>query len=223
MTTATLDQAGIQALARLYGQRFPAVRRAMVTLRPRICPFGAVLQPIAGARTLLDIGCGSGFFLFLAQRMRSRDRLVGVEASEPVATDARATLQRCLGDDAPEVAISATLDTAAWPREQFDAVTILDVLHHVPPPAKHAFLTAAAARVAPGGRLIYKDIDAAPTWRRAMNTLHDLVVARERVTYIPRDRVAGWLRQAGLVRVEARVTDTLWYRHTLDVYWRPDR
>jgi len=223
MIATTVDNRRIRALARDYGRQFPPFRRAMVTLRPRICPFGSLLAPIDKAGTLLDIGCGSGFFLFLAQATQPRRRLFGVETSEPAAASARASLRSQFGEAGVEVAIDGTLDIAAWPSGQFEAVTVLDVLHHVPRAAKRAFMAAAAARVAPGGRLIYKDIDAAPTWRRAMNSLHDLIVARERVTYTPRDRIADWMREAGLVRVDAQTTDTLWYRHTLDVYARPNR
>jgi 2-polyprenyl-3-methyl-5-hydroxy-6-metoxy-1,4-benzoquinol methylase len=193
----------------------------MVTLRPRICPFEDLVLGLHSARSLLDIGCGSGFFLYLAAISEPRERLVGVESSEAVARAAETTLASKLAGYAATPRITAATRADEWPEGRFDAVTILDVLHHVPPHAKRTFLHQAAVRVAPGGCLVFKDIDAAPTWRRRMNSLHDIVVARERVTYTPRETVAAWLTAAGLRRSTSGTMDQLWYRHTIDVFERP--
>jgi 2-polyprenyl-3-methyl-5-hydroxy-6-metoxy-1,4-benzoquinol methylase len=216
-----LSAQDVARAARDYAGGFPPVRRAMVTLRPRICPFEDLVLALHSARSVFDIGCGSGFFLYLTAISEPHRRLVGVESSEAVARAAETALASKLAGYAASPRITAAISADEWPQEQFDAVTILDVLHHVPPHAKRTFLHHAALRVAPGGRLLFKDIDAAPTWRRHMNSLHDLIVARERVTYTPRETVAAWLTAAGLRRCTSATQDQLWYRHTIDVFERP--
>jgi 2-polyprenyl-6-hydroxyphenyl methylase/3-demethylubiquinone-9 3-methyltransferase len=88
-------------------------------------------------------------------------------------------------------------------------VLLVDVLHHVPPAERTELLSAAAARIRPGGVLAVKD------WERGLNPAHMLCFLLERfisgdsgVTYFRRNELATQLAEAiptSLVRVEARV------------------
>jgi len=97
--------------------------------------------PEVGQKRLLDVGCGSGAYL-----LRQQDagwRVFGVEPSTRAVLAARA-----LGLEVIEGAIPG----AKLPQEQFEVITMLGVLDHLPEPA--ATLRALRGMTAPQGRLI---------------------------------------------------------------------
>ncbi len=94
-----------------------------------------------GARTLLDVGAGTG--LLVAEARALGLDAAGVEPSRPLAARARA-------EDLPVV--TGTLPHPALDGRRFDVVTLIDVLEHVPDPV--ALLQQCADRLAPGGILV---------------------------------------------------------------------
>jgi cyclopropane fatty-acyl-phospholipid synthase-like methyltransferase len=112
---------------------------------------------------------------------------------------------------------SGELPASAGP---WEVVTMIDVIHHVPVAHQEAFLRDAFRHVAPGGRLIYKDVCLRPLWKRAMNRLHDLVMARQWISEVPLEKVLRWSGQEGLKVVEEHHYGRLWYGHELLVLVR---
>ena len=102
---------------------------------------------------VLDIGCASGHFLEAARQ--AGWSITGVEPSEVLFARARETL----GDDA-ELACS-TLEHSSLEAESFDAVTLWDVLEHVPDPL--GFMRHCRNLLKPGGKLFVNvpDLDSA--------------------------------------------------------------
>ena len=107
-----------------------------------------------------------------------------------------------------------------WPGGAFDVVLLVDVLHHIPPAAQRDVFRMAAEKVAPGGRLIYKDMAARPRWRAAMNRLHDLVMARQWIHYVPIQSVEQRGAAEQMQLTHAQDVNMLWYRHELRVFTR---
>lgn len=114
--------------------------------------------PGAGPVRVLDLGCGHGRFArYLAQALAPRAlELCGVDASEPLLAQARRTgptgARWQIGDlvRAPD----------ALPPGPFDLVAVIAVIHGVPSrERRRALLDACAARLAPGGQLVFT------TWR----------------------------------------------------------
>ena len=67
-----------------------------------------------------------------------------------------------------------------------DAVTMIDVVYHIPPEARAASLKN-AERLRPGGFLIIKDIDKTPRAKYLWNYVHDLLMTRfQRCAYRPK-------------------------------------
>lgn len=105
---------------------------------------------------LLDVGAGPGFMVAAAQE-RGWDA-VGVDVNPWAARYGREEL----GVEVRE----QTLEAAAFPDESFVAITMLDLIEHVPDPGA---LVAEAARVtAPGGALAVLTPDAGSLVSRAM-------------------------------------------------------
>jgi len=100
-------------------------------------------------------------------------------------------------------------------------VSLIDVPHHVPPAGQRECFLTAAARLGPGGVLIYKDMARRPVWRALANRLHDLVLARQWIHYVPVERVEGWAAEAGLGLTRAARFNRLWYAHELRVFRSP--
>jgi SAM-dependent methyltransferase len=99
------------------------------------------LRPEQGK--LLDVGCWTGEFLNFA-RAAGWDP-VGIELSTKAAAFARskALPVHC-----------STLETAPFPPDHFDVVTFLDVLEHLPEPAKE--LALARSLLKPGGIIVVR-------------------------------------------------------------------
>lgn len=112
---------------------FVARREILFTLATSLAPSGA---------TLLDVGCGTGFFLAQA---KEHFTVVGLDPS-PIAV----ALCGELGLDC--VSPGSATDLSSVGDQRFDIVTLLDVIEHVDHDV--VALRAAADALRPGGRVI---------------------------------------------------------------------
>lgn len=205
-----------RAAARLYA-RAPGIVGVLQRHRHRIAPLGEVLRLVPAGASVLDIGCGGGLLLnVLADAGLIRDGL-GID-SAPAAIDAARSAADGLRDGRPRPRFELRSVQEGLPEGAFDAVLLVDVLHHVPPADQESAFRAAAARVAPGGILLWKDMCARPRWRAAMNRLHDLAMARQWIHHVPADAVDRWAASLGLARMHAARRNVLWYGHELRAY-----
>lgn len=201
----------------------PFLFRKLQHLRPFICPFEALLPFVPPRASILDVGCGGGLWLNLLARRGLLSSGIGFDSSRAAIDLASAAAHRALSS--AKVPASLTflhLDVRApWPDGTFNAVSIIDVMHHVPPASQRDVLALAAAHVAPGGVLIYKDMCRRPHWRASMNRLHDLVMARQWIHYCPVQQVEQWAGELGLSLIHAAFHSRYWYGHELRVFTRP--
>ena len=106
----------------------------------------------------------------------------------------------------------------SWPEQKFDVVSLIDVMHHVPPALQEEFLSRALARVKDGGIFLYKDMCPEPFWLAAANRLHDFVVTGERIHYFPVGSLEAALKRAGFQLEASHEVVRLWYGHQLRVF-----
>ena len=209
-------------MARLARQLYTTgapVMRAMQHHRPRISPFQLLVQAVPPGSRVLDIGCGGGLFLGLLAGSGRIRRGTGIDTSAPaIAVANEMTARLPTGHGVRFEARSAALPL---PNEGYDVVTLLDVMHHIPPEHQRGVLEQALQRVEPGGLLIYKDMALRPRWRALANRLHDLLIARQWIHYLPLQQAIDWAEAAGYSVVEQRTVNMLWYGHELVVFKAP--
>lgn len=182
-------------------------------LRPLICPFEPLISALPDDSRVLDVGCGTGALILAASSAGKVREALGVDISEDALVQARmaaSALTDCCS--------SLTFRQCASPDEiegKWEAVLMVDVLHHVPIEKQESFWKAAALCVSMGGRLIYKDMCHQPMWRVGMNRLHDLVVAKQWIHEVPLKTVRKWASDSGFKVIHEERYTRFWYGHEL--------
>lgn len=154
-------------------------------------------SPVAG-RQLVDVGCGGGI---LCEAMAERGAIVsGIDMGETPLSVARLhQLESGLNIDYQQ----ATAETLASEKAgQFDIVTCLEMLEHVPDPG--SVIDACGKLCKPGGDLYFSTIN-----RNPKSYLLAVIGAEYVLNLLPKgthdyakfikpSELAGWLREAGL-------------------------
>jgi SAM-dependent methyltransferase len=136
-------------LARLYERSgFHYEDEARFTRRTYGRLLERALRFASGRDSLLEIGCGSGFFLEEARRLGFRD-LAGVEPSEDAVARADASLQNCMKRE--------LYGKDSFPEERFDFVCAFQVFDHVPDPS--GMLRACFSHLKKGGVALFVNHD----------------------------------------------------------------
>jgi SAM-dependent methyltransferase len=126
----------------------------------------AAVGPI---ESVLDVGCGIGNFLEYA-----RDR--GIRA---IGTDVEADAVSAARANGLDAHVTAELD-AAVPDGSVDAITLWDVIEHLPEPL--AVVRDVVRKLRPGGALLFETPDAAFPVRTAVRALHAATGGRANLT-----------------------------------------
>ncbi|HWR95827.1 MAG TPA: bifunctional 2-polyprenyl-6-hydroxyphenol methylase/3-demethylubiquinol 3-O-methyltransferase UbiG [Arenimonas sp.] len=130
-------------------------QRPLHELNPVRLDYVARWQPLAGAK-VLDVGCGGGL---LTEAMALRQaQATGIDLSTQLIDVARLHLLES-GVKA-EYRVIAVEDLANLEPGQFDAITCMEMLEHVPDP--HAILKACHTLLKPGGRLLLSTLNRTP-------------------------------------------------------------
>jgi len=152
---------------------------------------------LAGRR-VLDVGCGGGI---LAEAMAHRGaEVTGIDLGEAPLAVARLHA-RDQGVSVDYRHISAEAMAAAHPGE-FEVVTCLEMLEHVPDPG--SVVRACAALVKPGGQVFFSTLNRTPkAYALAVVGAEYVMRMLPRGThdysrFIRPSELAGWCREAGL-------------------------
>lgn len=190
-------------------------------LRLRICPFERLLLHLPSGASVLDAGCGSGLFLGLLACVDEKASGIGLDFSEDAITVARKMAGRLTAAGKGSRLEFKVFDIAAnWHTGRFDAVSMIDVLHHMDTGSQKEIFREAVFHVKAGGLLVYKDMCETPFCLAAANRLHDLLLARQWIHYRPIGQVEAWALDLGLTLVHAEEIRRYWYKHELRVFRR---
>ena len=205
---------GASALWRI-ARALPPFERAYATIRflimrPKLLSVLDLLLPEEGR--ILDIGCGFGLFAaYFAQTQPAR-RIVGVDPDGRRTEMAKQTFAK-LGLEGHEfMAVDARDAQVEGP---FDAVYILDVMHHIPKDDQLALLRRLHGLLAPRGVLVIKDITTEPWFGLKFTELLDraMVGFEEPLCYRHHREWGELLRELGFKVRIVRVPDVLPYPH----------
>ena len=112
---------------------------------------------------VLDVGCGFGLFsLYYASVCPGLD-IAGLDRNARRIAMAQAAARR-LGLSNVRYAVGDARDFRGG--ELFDAAYMLDIVHHIPEDAVRPLLDQLAKVLPAGGRLLIKDVDRRPAWKR---------------------------------------------------------
>jgi 2-polyprenyl-6-hydroxyphenyl methylase/3-demethylubiquinone-9 3-methyltransferase len=161
------------------------------------------LAPLAGKR-VLDVGCGGGILSEAMARLGAK--VTGIDLSEkPLKVAQLHLLESGLKVDYRLVSAE---DFSIRNEGQFDIVTCMELLEHVPDPA--STVAACARLVAPGGRVFFSTIN-----RNLKSYLFAVVGAEYLLKMLPKgthdyarfikpSELSRWCRDAGLNSLELK-------------------
>ena len=198
------------------------------------CPFAAIAAAVPEQGDILDDGCGHGHFtLYLALQHTGR-RLVGVDIDERKLPEARAAGDALgIGDRVTFVGVPRRWDPASAgpvvaPANGWDAIVLVDVLYLIGLTGARAWVHAAAHALAPGGRLVVKELDTRPRWKHRVSHFQEQLATRVlRITRgddleeIPRADLEAFMRESGLEVEGTRLDRHRLHPHYLVVGTRP--
>ncbi|MGV6825577.1 MAG: bifunctional 2-polyprenyl-6-hydroxyphenol methylase/3-demethylubiquinol 3-O-methyltransferase UbiG, partial [bacterium] len=156
-TAANVDQAEINKFSELAARWWDpnSEFKPLHEINPLRLEFIDQRAPLEGKR-VLDVGCGGGI---LAEAMASLGaEVTGIDMAEASLEVAKLHLLES-GRDVEYRQVTAEQMAAEHPGE-FDIVTCLEMLEHVPDPA--SVIAACATLVKPGGQLFFSTINRNP-------------------------------------------------------------
>lgn len=162
---------------------------------------------------VLDLGSGFGLFSLYFATIRPERQLVGVELSEKRVAQARRSAER-LGLRNVEY---HTANVLTWEGAgKFDAIYMLDVVHHLPHAEVRSFLARIVELLQPGGTLLIKDVSDRPRYKMLITLALDrLMVGTEPIRYWSPPVLAELLEGLGLDVKRHVMNDILPYPHVL--------
>lgn len=192
--------------------------RAYATVRFRIIDLRFIEeigQYLPERGRVLDLGCGFGLFALAFGTGRPARRILGIDLNGARIEKARAAATR-LGAENVHFALG---DAREAPLDQgFDAVYLLDIVHHVPRAAVDALFAAVRRALPPDGILLVKDVDSRPAYKRWFTWVLDKAMdPRTPVHYWPTSELRALLARHGFVVHVHQMRDLLPYPHVLYV------
>lgn len=151
------------------------ISKIKIAYRPYVCPFNEILELVGENKSVFDVGCGSGMLLALMAEYQKPKKLGGLEINQNLVENAKVLLKEY------SIPASVTLQNGQdFPEEikDYDFVTMIDVLHHVPQELQIEYLKNLLKKMKKGSRLIFKDIDASSPLV-IFNKMHDLIFAKQ--------------------------------------------
>lgn len=170
---------------------------------------------------VLDLGCGFGLFSLYFASLEPGRRITGIDRDVRRIELARASAERLRIDNVDYHAG----DGLDWNSDEaFDAIYLLDLLHHLPKRSVQGFLEKLRSRLAPGGVLVLKDVEDRPWWKKLFTLVADRVmVGMEPIHYWSPAELVSMLQSLGFETVRHRMRDVLPYAHIVYVNRLRDR
>ena len=191
-------------------------RARFLILRQRFLDEIGQYLPAEG--TVLDIGCGFGLFSLYYAQVFPRTSFRGLDVDPRRVGLAREAARR-LGLANVAYAVGDARDYRADGRHQ--GAYMLDIVHHIPAETVEPLFRELWKTLAPGSRLVVKDVDARPAYKRWFTHALDLLVSpRGVIHYWPAEDLQALLERVGFRVYRHLMVDVLPYPHVLYVCHR---
>lgn len=169
---------------------------------------------------VLDIGCGFGLFSLYYASVAPTLELRGLDFNPRRIAMARRAAAR-LGLTNVIYEVQDARDYRA--DGDYDAAYMLDIVHHVEEESVRLLLEQLAKSLRSGGRLIIKDVDTRPAYKRWFtHALDRLMDPRTPVRYWPAEELQSLLEEVGFTVHRHLMVDVLPYPHVLYICQRVD-
>lgn len=195
--------------------------RLLIAARPIICPMIPLVNVVPAGSTILDIGCGNGLFLAW---LTVNDKLVegvGCDISHSALAGAQSMANNLHKIKGREI-LRFTYCHDTLPSGQYDVVSLIDVMHHIPQGSQCKLFLDASTHIRPGGIFVYKDMVMRPWWKAWGNRSHDFVLAQQWINYASIEDVKSWANEAGLILEHEQSYSKYFYGHELLVFKKPN-
>lgn len=193
------------AIIRLY------VRIRFHILRQRFLLEIGQYLPMQGR--ILDVGCGFGLFSLFYALLRPNAVIDGIDLNPRRIVHAQTVAKRLGASNAHYQTGNATKLLLSNP---YDAVYMLDIVHHIPPSAVEPLLKTIHMALAQDGVLLIKDIDYYPTHKRWFTWWLDKLMDRKTpVHYWKSEVLMTLLHDIGYHVFIHQMVDYLPYPHIL--------
>jgi cyclopropane fatty-acyl-phospholipid synthase-like methyltransferase len=158
--------------------------------------------------SVFDLGCGTGSMLAELIKKCGVKSVGGCEVSSHLLEAAQLAVLKTLGRPGSFIKSSRPPQNL----RDFDCITLIDVLHHIPRKAHEEYLKEVSENMKPGAMLILKDIDASSplVW---FNRLHDAIFSGNGFQEIGHVAAVNLAVTAGLHVENTKKIRKLWYPH----------
>lgn len=207
---------GAELIARTIASFDDPLVRAYCVARFRIIHqrfLDELLQFLPKEGTVLELGCGFGLFGLYFAQYHPGLTLHGLDLNrQRIEMAQRAAVALNVSNVTFYPGDATTLQLT----ETYDAIYMLDIMHHIPPDQMPRLLEQLQARLRPGGVLLIKDVDTFPRRKRYFTWLLDVLMTRgELPHYWPSHQMIALLRAAGFQVFSHDMVDILPYPHRL--------
>jgi SAM-dependent methyltransferase len=212
-----------EAIARVIGAYDDPIIRAyswgrFMILRQRFLDEIGQYLPAEGE--ILDIGCGFGLFSLYYAQLLPAVRFRGLDLDARRIAIATAAGRR-LGLENARYTVG---DARAYRADgECAAAYMLDIVHHVPPDTVEPLLGELHKSIRPGGRLLVKDVDTQPAYKRWFTHALDLLMSPGGVIhYWPAGELQALLQRVGFRVYRHLMVDVLPYPHVLFICYKEE-
>jgi len=162
---------------------------------------------------VLDLGCGFGLFSLYYASVQPSIEIEGIDLNaRRIAMARKAAARLGLRNVRYEVGNATEFRGS----QLFDAVYMLDIIHHIPPETVRPLLEQLAKVLPAGGRLLVKDVDTHPAWKRWFTHALDRVMdPGTPVRYWGGAELQQVLEEVGFTVYRHLMVDILPYPHVL--------
>lgn len=164
---------------------------------------------------VLELGCGFGLFSLYYGTVRQELQFEGLDLNPRRIAMAQVAARR-LGRANVHYTVGNVMDFRGT--QPYDACYLLDIVHHTPEDAVRPLLEQVAKTVRPGARLLIKDVDRLPTYKRWFtHALDKLMDPQTPVHYWAVEDLQRLLQDVGFSVYRHLMVDLLPYPHVLYV------